>query len=79
MKKLLCIPFLFLMLHAEQTPKEGLERASAPEQRDSCELAKKSARENYNLVELNVGCTCERGDNREWNCFVGFTYMPQEK
>lgn len=72
---------LFLLLtlgFAEELPLEGLERASAQEQRDACQEAKNIAKANYDIVELNVGCTCEKSSPHLWTCFVGFTHMPKK-
>lgn len=57
---------------------DGLERASAPQKMDACKAAKDIARKNYDVKDMNVGCTCERSDAHEWMCFVGFTYLPKK-
>ncbi|NCO00221.1 MAG: hypothetical protein GW906_00105 [Epsilonproteobacteria bacterium] len=57
---------------------DGLERASHRYKRDACEMAKTMARKNYDVKEMNVGCNCEKSDNKEWMCFVRFKYSPKE-
>ncbi|MDY0117292.1 MAG: hypothetical protein RBR59_06940 [Sulfurimonadaceae bacterium] len=78
MKKIILFLALIVSISfAEATPVKGLERASAQEQRDACKEAKRVARENYNIVDINVGCTCEKSSPHQWSCFVGFTHIPK--
>ena len=58
----------------EITIKEGFERAQERYQRDSCDRARAQAKANYEIVELDGGCRCERTDDRLWQCDIGFTY-----
>lgn len=58
---------------------DGLERASARYKKDACKLAKSKATNNYNVQKMNVGCSCEISDNRDWMCFIGFKHIPTNK
>lgn len=77
--KTLILLLIATLSFAVQAPIQGLERASAPQKRDACQLAKEQARQNDNVVDINVGCTCEKSSPYLWICFVGFEYIPQEK
>lgn len=77
MKKLLLI-MLSTVLFADSPLLDGLERGNSPYKRDACKMAKAEARKNYNVVDINVGCSCEKSDAREWMCFVKFKYLPKE-
>lgn len=76
-KSILFLTLIITLSFAEQTPTKGLERASAQESRDACQEAKKAAKEKYNVVDINVGCTCEKSSPHLWSCFVGFTHIPK--
>lgn len=81
MKKILLIAIstiLFAQTDVNNKLVDGLERASAPYQRDACKMAKAEARKNYDVKDINVGCTCEKSDAREWMCFVRFKHLPKE-
>lgn len=58
---------------------DGLERASSQYKREACQMAKDSAKKNYNVQDMNVGCNCEKSDAREWMCFVRFKYLKDSK
>lgn len=77
--KTLILLLIATLSFADQAPIKGLERASAPQKRDACQAAKEQARQNYNVVDINVGCTCEKSSPHQWICFVGFEYTPEEK
>ncbi len=77
--KTLILLTITTFLFAESTLLDGLERASAQHKREACQMAKKIARENYNVQDMNVGCNCEKSDAREWMCFVRFKYIKDEK
>jgi hypothetical protein len=78
MKTLLLLS-LITSIFAEQVPIQGIERVLMPQKRDACIQARAQAKENYNIVAINAGCTCEKSDDRRWNCFVLFTHIPKEK
>ncbi|MBU1990108.1 hypothetical protein KJ691_05110 [bacterium] len=77
MKKLILLT-LSTLLFAQTALIQGLERGSNIEKRDACALAKKTAKENYDVKDIDVGCLCEKSDSREWMCFVHFMYLPKE-
>ena len=77
--KTLLLTFITTLLFAQQEPIQGLERALMPQKRDACIQAKKQANENYNIVDINVGCTCEKSDDGRWNCFVIFYHKGKKK
>ena len=77
MKKLLLITISTFLL-AGSALQDGLERGSAPFQRDACKIAKQEARDNYDVKDIDVGCNCEKSDSREWMCFVKFKYLTEE-
>jgi hypothetical protein len=78
MKKLLLIT-LSTFLFSDALLIGGIESASAKEKAEACESAKTQAKENYNVQDMNVGCTCEKSDAKEWMCFVRFEYLAKEK
>lgn len=69
---------IFSISFADQIGIKGLERASAQDRRDACIEAKRIAKENYDIVKINVGCTCEKSSPHQWSCFVGFTHIPKK-
>jgi hypothetical protein len=75
MKKLLLITLLPLFTLADANLTHELERGIAKDKREACRIAKNQAKENYKVVELNVGCSCEKTDGRDWLCFVGFSSL----
>lgn len=77
MKKLLLIAISTLLL-ADSALLDGLERASHEYKREACNMAKAEAKKNYDVKDMNVGCSCEKNDSREWMCFVRFKYLPEE-
>ena len=78
MKTLLFLS-LITFVFAEQMPVQGIERALMQEKREACIQARAQAKEKYDIVDINAGCTCEKSDDRRWNCFVLFTHIPKEK
>ncbi|MDY0121180.1 MAG: hypothetical protein RBR54_04490 [Sulfurimonas sp.] len=78
MKTLLFLSII-TSLFAKQEAIQGIERVLMQEKREACIQARAQAKEKYNIVEINAGCTCEKSDDRRWNCFVLFTHIPKEK
>jgi len=76
--KTLLLLLITSALFAQEEATQGLERALMPQKRDACIEAKRKAKENYNIIDMNVGCTCEKSDDRRWNCFVIFTHIPKK-
>ena len=68
---LLLIPAFWLSVHAASH--KDIEIAIDRYQDRACSAAKAQAKKNYELAEMSQ-CTCELTDNREWQCFVRFTY-----
>lgn len=60
----------------ETRVEEGFERGIERYQRDACDIARKNAKAKYAIVEMDAGCRCERGDDHNWHCDIGFTYRP---
>lgn len=78
MKTLLFLS-LITSLFADSKATQGIERVLMPQKRDACIQARAQAKEKYTIVDINAGCTCEKSDDRRWNCFVLFTHIPKEK
>ncbi|WP_373001684.1 hypothetical protein [Sulfurimonas sp.] len=76
--KILILSIIATFLLADSKLIDGLERASAEHKRDACALAKKEAKKNYDVKEMNAGCNCEISDAREWMCFVKFKHLSKE-
>ena len=75
---LFLLSIIALALWAEGEVKEGYERGIHEYQRDACISAKKEARQNYEIVTMDPGCRCEKSDDRQWQCDVGFTYRVEK-
>ncbi len=82
MKQILLILTMAASIIASQPKKadikEGFERAQERYERDACERARTQAKRNYEIVKIDVGCRCERTDDRLWQCDIGFTYRPKK-
>jgi hypothetical protein len=76
--KLLLLSIIALMLRAEGEVKEGFARSQHQYRSDACTAAKQQARARYAIVEMDPGCRCEKGDDRQWQCDVGFTYRTKK-
>jgi len=66
------------LLLAQGTIIDGLERGEAEIKRDACKAAKESAKKNYDVRDINVGCNCEISDSRQWMCFVRFKHFVED-
>ena len=60
-------------LGADAQLNKDIEIAIDRYEQNACSAAKEQARKNY-VVEEMTQCTCEMTDEREWQCFVRFTY-----
>jgi len=75
MKKLLLITIIPILTLADSNLTQELERGIAKDKREACKIAKTNAKQNYKVVNLNAGCSCEKTDGRDWLCFVGFSSL----
>jgi len=75
MKKFILLT-ICTFLFAEPMLIDGLERANSKYKRDACKMAKSKAKRNFNVKDMNVGCSCEIFDSRDWMCYVHFKYQP---
>jgi len=75
MKKILIIQ---LMLSSSLMAEQGIELAIGKNRSNTCEAAKKKARETYNIFQMNRGCTCEKIDQKMWSCELVFSYMSKK-
>jgi hypothetical protein len=74
------ILFLMIASGAQADSSEalkGFERAYHHLKQDACALAKKSARESYEILHMNPGCQCFITDGHQWMCDARFTYTEQ--
>jgi len=75
MKKILIIQ---LMLLSSLMAEQGFERAIGKNRSNTCEAAKKKARETYNIFQMNTGCTCGKTEQKMWICELVFSYMSKK-
>lgn len=61
---------------ADTAPKQGFERLIDRYEYDACRKLKELVKSRYEIVDMDAGCRCERTDSREWQCDIGFTYLP---
>ncbi|MEA3418068.1 MAG: hypothetical protein U9Q90_01620 [Campylobacterota bacterium] len=79
MKKIVILLLITTGLLAENnTTHEGFARVHAKYKSDACDIAKKKARETFEIIEMNPGCRCERTDGYEWMCDAVFTYTKEK-
>ncbi|MEA1917206.1 MAG: hypothetical protein U9N42_06720 [Campylobacterota bacterium] len=57
----------------------GIEDGYAKYKSDACDRAKEQAYEKHNILNMDVGCSCEKDDSRQWMCVVKYEYVKSKK